>query len=76
MTEYRFDARTERPPSWEDMVFCRETGIKDEEEEVEARDGAWSMETAMVLFASGDQNVDILQSDKSGAVGMLFTVKR
>ena len=28
-------------------MFWRETGIKDEEEEVEARDGACSMETAM-----------------------------
>lgn len=40
MTEYRFDCRTERDPSWEDIVFCRETGIKDDEDEVEARDGA------------------------------------
>jgi len=30
------------------MVFWRDTGTKDEDEEVEARDGAWSMETAMV----------------------------
>lgn len=29
------------------MVFCRETGIKDDDDEVEARDGACSMETAM-----------------------------
>lgn len=24
--EYRLDCRTERPPSWEDIVFCRDTG--------------------------------------------------
>jgi len=29
-------------------VFWRETGIKDEDDEVEAREGACSMETAMV----------------------------
>jgi hypothetical protein len=49
VTEYLFDWRTERDPSWEDIVFWRETGLKDEEEEVEARDGACSMETAMTF---------------------------
>jgi hypothetical protein len=48
VTEYRFDWRTEREPSWEDMVFWRETGIKEDEEDVDARDGACSIETAMV----------------------------
>lgn len=47
MTEYRFDWRTEREPSCEDMVFWRETGMKDEDDEVEARDGACSIDTAM-----------------------------
>lgn len=49
VTEYLFDWRTERDPSWEDIVFWRETGLKDEEEEVDARDGACSMETAMTF---------------------------
>lgn len=43
VTEYRFDCRIERAPSCEDIVFCRETGMKEDEEEVEARDGAWSI---------------------------------
>jgi hypothetical protein len=47
VTEYLFDWRTEREPSCEDMVFWRETGMKDEDEDVDARDGACSMETAM-----------------------------
>lgn len=47
VTEYRFDWRTEREPSCEDIVFCRETGAKDEEEDVDAREGACSMETAI-----------------------------
>jgi len=47
VTEYRFDWRTERDPSWEDIVFWRETGMKDDEEDVEARDGACSIETAI-----------------------------
>jgi hypothetical protein len=48
VTEYRFDWRTEREPSWEDIVFWRETGTKDEVvDEVDAREGACSMETAM-----------------------------
>jgi hypothetical protein len=37
--EYRFDWRTDLPPSWDDIVFWRETGWKDEEEAVDARDG-------------------------------------
>lgn len=48
VTEYRFDWRTEREPSWEDIVFWRETGTKDEVvDEVDAREGACSIETAM-----------------------------
>lgn len=47
VTEYLFDWRMERVPSCEDMVFCRETGTKDEEEEVEALDGACSIATDM-----------------------------
>ena len=29
------------------MVFWRETGMKDDDDDVEAREGAWSIETAM-----------------------------
>jgi hypothetical protein len=32
-------------------VFWRETGIKDDEDDVDAREGACSIETAMVGFA-------------------------
>jgi hypothetical protein len=35
-------------------VFWRETGMKDDDEEVEAREGACSMETAMALLGDGD----------------------
>lgn len=45
VTDMRFDARADRV-SWEDMVFCRETGWKDEEEDVEALealDAGWSI---------------------------------
>ena len=42
------DWRTEREPSCEDIVFWRETGINDDDDEVDAREGACSMETAMV----------------------------
>ena len=37
--EYRFDWRADREPSYEDIVFCRERGWKEEEDAVEARDG-------------------------------------
>jgi hypothetical protein len=40
VTEYRFDCRTDREPSCEDIVFWRETGMKEEDEEVDAREGA------------------------------------
>jgi hypothetical protein len=45
VTEYRFDWRTEREPSCEDIVFWRLTGMKDDELEVDARDGACSIAT-------------------------------
>jgi len=45
VTEYRFDWRTERPPSCDDMVFWRLTGMKELEEDVEARDGACNIAT-------------------------------
>lgn len=37
--EYRFDWRAERVPSYEDMVFWRDSGWKEDEEAVEALDG-------------------------------------
>jgi len=49
VTEYRFDCRTDRDPSCEDIVFARETGMKDEEEDVEARDGACSIATDIMI---------------------------
>jgi hypothetical protein len=54
VTEYRFDWRIEREPSCEDMVFWRETGMKEEDEDVEALDGACSMETAMAVLNEAD----------------------
>lgn len=48
MTEYLFEVRIEREPSCELMVFCRVMGTKEEPEEVEAREGVCSIETAMV----------------------------
>lgn len=41
--EYRFDCLTDRPPSCEEIVFWRETGWKEEEEAVDAREGVCSM---------------------------------
>jgi hypothetical protein len=41
------DWRTEREPSCDDIVFWRETGMKDDDDEVDAREGACSMDTAM-----------------------------
>ena len=38
--EYLFDCRTERPPSCDDIVFWRDTGWKDDEDAVDALDGA------------------------------------
>lgn len=48
--EYRFDCRTDRPPSWEAVVFWRETGWKEEEEAVDALEGVCNM-TLIVLVA-------------------------
>lgn len=48
VTLYLLDWRTERAPSmvcWEDIVFWRDTGMNDDEEEVEAREGACSIAT-------------------------------
>lgn len=47
------DWRTERDPSCDDMVFWRETGMKDDEEDVDAREGACSIDTAMLRAAGG-----------------------
>jgi hypothetical protein len=41
VTEYRFDARTERVPSCELIVFCRDTGTYEDPDEVDAREGVW-----------------------------------
>lgn len=45
------DWRTEREPSCDDIVFWRETGMKDDDDDVDAREGACSMETAMLSVA-------------------------
>jgi hypothetical protein len=37
--EYRLDWRAEREPSYEDIVFWRESGWNEDEDAVEARDG-------------------------------------
>jgi hypothetical protein len=48
VTEWRFDWRMERrAPSWEFIVFCRDTGANEEEDEVEALEGACSVATDM-----------------------------
>lgn len=44
VTEYRFDWRTDREPSIDDIVFWRETGMKEEEED----DADCSIATDMV----------------------------
>jgi hypothetical protein len=58
VTEYRFDWRTEREPSCEDIVFWRETGMKDDEDDVDARDGACSIETAILGFEAAGCGVN------------------
>lgn len=51
MTEYLFEVRMERVPSWELIVFCRFKGMPDEVAEPEdARDGVCSIEAAMLLL--------------------------
>jgi hypothetical protein len=42
LTENRFDWRRDRV-SWEDIVFCRETGWNDEVEEVEVLEAGCSI---------------------------------
>lgn len=41
VTEYRFDVLVDRTSSWEDMVFCRVMGMKEDEEDVDVLDGAF-----------------------------------
>lgn len=43
VTDMRFDARTDLVSCMEDIVFWRETGWKEEEEDVDALDAGWSM---------------------------------
>lgn len=50
VTEYRFDWRTEREPSCDDIVFWRETGTKDDDDDVDALEGACSIETAISKY--------------------------
>lgn len=52
VTEYRFEARIERVPSCELIVFCRDMGTNEEPDEVEARDGVWRRVVAMVSFGA------------------------
>ena len=42
VTEYRLDWRIDRP-SWEPMVFWRDMGMNDDDDEVEAREGLCSI---------------------------------
>lgn len=71
MTEYRFDWRTEREPSCEDIVFWRDTGMKDDDEDVDAREGACSMETAMTR-ARGRRRRGLRRGARWCCRGMLF----
>ena len=48
VTEYRFDARMERLPSCELIVFCRDTGTNEDPDEVDAREGVCRRVVAMV----------------------------
>lgn len=47
MTEYRFEARIEREPSWELMVFCLTMGGLEVAEDADVRE-VLSIETAMM----------------------------
>jgi len=58
VTEYRFDWRTERAPSCDDMVFWRLTGMKELEEDVDARDGACNIATD-IRQMDGTQDGDV-----------------
>jgi hypothetical protein len=58
VTEMRFDARTDLV-SCDDIVFWRETGWKEEDEDVEALDAGWSMvatdiEAAIIQLSNGE----------------------
>ena len=57
VTEYRFEARMERLPSCELMVFCRDTGWKDDPDEVEAREGVWRRVVAISRFLPPTQQM-------------------
>lgn len=51
VTEYLFEVRMERVPSWELIVFCRFKGMPDDVADPEdARDGVCSIEAAMLLL--------------------------
>lgn len=55
VTDMRLDCRIERLPSWDDMVFWRETGMKEDDEEVEAREireGCWSIVATDIFSAA------------------------
>lgn len=46
----------EREPSWELIVFCLVTGMKLEPDDVDARDGVFSRETAIVGESRREQS--------------------
>ena len=55
VTDMRLDWRSERV-SWDDMVFWRVMGWKDEDDEVEVREAGWSIVATGILWEStGDQ---------------------
>ena len=69
VTEYRFEARIERDPSWELIVFCRLTCGKEEPEEVDALDGVCSIvaaiaaETVDIQSRSAERNLALAVQD-------------
>lgn len=50
VTEYRLDCRADLEPSCEEIVFCRETGWKEDDEAVDARDGACNMTDILPIW--------------------------
>lgn len=48
--EYRFDWRTDLLPSWDDIVFWRDTGWKEDEEAVLALEGVCNMTLIVAIF--------------------------
>lgn len=52
--EYRFDCRTDLVPSCEDIVFWRDTGWKEEDDAVEAREGVANI--VAIIDAATDRN--------------------